>query len=131
MIEQDGRIRRREIDLIDPCVFSSRLSLDEPGVVQEAAMFDERVEVESLCHPFERHLTVYMRGLLFLGRTLVVPEIVKTIPFKDGWMRQPRQVRKGVAIHTKFTLIPDAISDGFEETGTEKPTLVSYVRGRG
>jgi hypothetical protein len=87
MIEQDGRIRRREIDLIDPCVFSSRLSLDEPGIVQEAAMFDERVEVESLCYPFERHLTVYMRGLLFLGRTLVVPEIVKTIPFKDGWMR--------------------------------------------
>jgi len=114
VIEENGRFRGWEVDLIHPCIFATRLSRNEPGIVQELAMFDECVEMESLRHPLERQLTVDMRFLLFLRRTFVVPEIVEAIPFKDGWMRQPGEIREGVAVDAEFTAIPHTVPDGVE-----------------
>ena len=61
VIEEDGRVLRREIDLIHPSVFSASLAFNQPCIVQEAAMYDERVEMVSLCHSFERCFPVQVR----------------------------------------------------------------------
>src|SRR5437867_3755238 len=113
VIEENGRFWWWEIDLIHPCIFAARLSFDEPGIVQQSAMFDERVEMKSLRHSFEGLLPVDMRRLLFLCRTLVVAEVVKTIPLKKRWMRQPGEIRERVAIDAEFTAIPHTVPDGF------------------
>ena len=43
VIEEDRGILGREIGLIHPSVYTSNLSLNQPPVVQESALRDERV----------------------------------------------------------------------------------------
>jgi hypothetical protein len=107
VIEQDGCLGRRKIDLIYPSVFTACLSLDEPSVMQQLPVLDERIEMKALRHSLDRHPAISVRRLLFWGRTRVKPEIVEAVATKDRRARQRRHIMERVAVDTQFPTVPE------------------------
>lgn len=66
VVEEHGGVGRREIDLIHPTVFTSRLTFDQPRVMKQTAVFDERIEMEALCPSLECNRLISLGGILFL-----------------------------------------------------------------
>jgi hypothetical protein len=66
VIEENGGAGRRKIHLFHPLIFTARLALDQPGIVEEARTFDESVEMEALRPPFQRHRAIKVGRALIL-----------------------------------------------------------------
>jgi hypothetical protein len=112
VIKEHGGTRRREIDLIDPSVFTARLPLNEPCVVEKAFAFDIRVEVKSLRFSLGCHLPVFVGRPLFPGCPLVIPEILEAIAPEQGWERKRWRLVERVTIDPQFPAVPEAVSTG-------------------
>jgi hypothetical protein len=100
------------------------LPLDQPGVAEEPALLNERVEVKSLRRPLERLGSVHVGWLLLLRGTLVVLvvlEIVKAIPPKDRGERQRRRLIERITVDPQFALIPQTVSERFPQNGKHRP----------
>lgn len=116
MIEQDGGLGRWKIDLIHPSVFTACLSLDEPSVMQQSPVLDERIEVKALRHSLDGHPSIRVRRLLLFGRTFVKPEIVEAVATKDRRARQRRHIVERVTIDTQFPTVPESVLARVDQT---------------
>jgi len=115
VIKQDGGFRRGKIDLVHPSVFTLRLPLDKPCVMEKAAAFNERVEVKALRPSLHRHPPVHVRRLLFFGRTFVIPEIVEAVASKDGWEHKGWRLVERVTVDPQFAAIPETASASVQQ----------------
>ena len=109
MIEQDGGLGRRKINLIHPGVLTACLPLDEPSVVEQSPVLDEGIEMKALRHSLDGHPSIRVRLLLFFGRTFVKSEIVEAVAKKDRRPRQGRHVVERVTVDTQFPTVPETV----------------------
>ena len=115
VVKQDGGFRRGKIGLVHPSVFTPRLSLNKPCVMEKAAACDERVEVKAPRSSLDRHPPVHVRRLLFFGRTFVIPEVVEAVASEDGWERKGWRFFERVTVDPQFAAIPETASAGVQQ----------------
>jgi hypothetical protein len=120
VIKEHGGVRRGEIDLIDPSVFTARLPLNKPRIVEKAFAFDIRVELKSLRSSLGCDLSVFVGRALFLGCTLIIPEILEAIASEHGWKRKRWRVIERVTVDPQFPAVPEAVSTGVPQARWRK-----------